>query len=346
MEAKNKFSGATMPGYHQIRQYVFGLLSAADSTDAMVPLTTERELCEIFNVSRGTVRRALQMLTDEGLLVRRPHYGTFISPDAVRSNTHGQVIGVVAGDGEMTYMDGLTQQMICGVFNRMTEHGYFFRLINFFGNAEKTLKAELSGKLAGIVWLWMPEHLRHLQEHLSDIDFPYVLNMPMCDIHRGDVVTLDFVDYGYALTKKLLEHNYRDILFVDQNARNNIQQKIIGIQKAFAEFGINWKPEEYVHASHGEAIRRIRQILSEKHYHVINCNGPALSLQSEFPDTIFISTETEGKTIHINPSGVQPVIPAVATGEAAMEILHRKLTRQSTQEEHIKLKMKFEEAPK
>ena len=345
MEAKNKFSGATMPGYHQIRQYVFGLLSAADSSEAMVPLTTERELCEIFNVSRGTVRKALQMLTDEGLLVRRPHYGTFISPDAVRSNTHGQVIGVIAGDGEMTYMDGLTQQMICGVFNRMTEHNYFFRHINFFGNAEKTLKAELSGKLAGVVWLWLPEHLRHLQEHLSEINFPYVLNMPMCDVKCGDVVKFDFVDYGYTLTKKLLERNYRDILFVDQNSSGNVQQKKIGIQKAFAESGINWNPEEFIHASHGEAIRQIRQILSQKHYQVINCNGPALSLQNEFPDTIFVTTETEGKTIIINKTGVQPVYPAAATGEAAMDILHRKLTRQSTQTEHIKLNMKFEEKP-
>jgi len=227
----------------------------------------------------------------------------------------------------------------------MTEHNYFFRHINFFGNAEKTLKAELSGKLAGVVWLWLPEHLRHLQEHLSEINFPYVLNMPMCDVKCGDVVKFDFVDYGYTLTKKLLERNYRDILFVDQNSSGNVQQKKIGIQKAFAESGINWNPEEFIHASHGEAIRQIRQILSQKHYQVINCNGPALSLQNEFPDTIFVTTETEGKTIIINKTGVQPVYPAAATGEAAMDILHRKLTRQSTQTEHIKLNMKFEEKP-
>ncbi|MEE8301902.1 MAG: FCD domain-containing protein [Candidatus Tectomicrobia bacterium] len=47
-----------------------------------VQLPTERALAERFSVGRRTVRRALDMLEDEGLIQRRQGQGTFISPVA------------------------------------------------------------------------------------------------------------------------------------------------------------------------------------------------------------------------------------------------------------------------
>lgn len=41
-------------------------------------LPTETEIAELFNISRMTVRKALEMLVSEGLLVRTPGKGTFL----------------------------------------------------------------------------------------------------------------------------------------------------------------------------------------------------------------------------------------------------------------------------
>jgi GntR family transcriptional regulator len=55
-------------------------------------LITERELCRQFEVSRITVRRALQIVEEEGLVIRRQGSGTFVKARA------GRRIPIVNGD--------------------------------------------------------------------------------------------------------------------------------------------------------------------------------------------------------------------------------------------------------
>ena len=47
-------------------------------------LSTERELSEQFNVSRITIRRALELLEEEHLISRRQGKGTFVNPQPTR----------------------------------------------------------------------------------------------------------------------------------------------------------------------------------------------------------------------------------------------------------------------
>jgi len=42
-------------------------------------LPTEHELCDLFDVSRFTARNALSMLTDAGLVTRRPRVGSVVA---------------------------------------------------------------------------------------------------------------------------------------------------------------------------------------------------------------------------------------------------------------------------
>ncbi len=59
-------------------------------TEAWKPseqIPTEEQLCESFNVSRTTVRRALEILVQEKLLERRRPKGTFVRPMEDRDHT-------------------------------------------------------------------------------------------------------------------------------------------------------------------------------------------------------------------------------------------------------------------
>lgn len=61
--------------YDILRQQIdAGMLEVGD------PLPTEEKLTEVYGISRATTRKALQLLTDEGLLVRHAGKGTYINP--------------------------------------------------------------------------------------------------------------------------------------------------------------------------------------------------------------------------------------------------------------------------
>lgn len=71
-------SARALPLYMQLAQHLRQLIigGAINDRDA---LPAERDLAERFRVSRVTVRKALQSLTDEGLLQQRQGAGTFVS---------------------------------------------------------------------------------------------------------------------------------------------------------------------------------------------------------------------------------------------------------------------------
>ena len=65
--------------YHQLTRVLISRIRSGEwKVDERMP--TERELCELFGVSRITVRQALEELEREGWIVRRQGKGTFPSP--------------------------------------------------------------------------------------------------------------------------------------------------------------------------------------------------------------------------------------------------------------------------
>ena len=67
-----------IPIYHQIAENIKNYIQKDDiEIGTMIP--SEHELCDIFEVSRMTVRKAVDILVHEGILVRQKGKGTFIS---------------------------------------------------------------------------------------------------------------------------------------------------------------------------------------------------------------------------------------------------------------------------
>jgi GntR family transcriptional regulator len=65
-----------IPLYFQLKEILLGYLENLSDGD---PIPTEVELCEHFDISRPTVRQAINELVTEGQIVRRKGKGSFVS---------------------------------------------------------------------------------------------------------------------------------------------------------------------------------------------------------------------------------------------------------------------------
>ncbi len=112
---------------------------------------SENRLKEMFQVSRQTVRHAISVLEDEGVLVRKQGSGTYISNIRQENLENKTRIAVVT-----TYVDGyIFPKTIQGIENVLFENGYSVQ-IAFTNNQigrEKTILEDLLSRdeVAGII---------------------------------------------------------------------------------------------------------------------------------------------------------------------------------------------------
>ena len=66
-----------MPRYEQVRWHIQTLLTE-NRWDEKTPLPTEQEFAKKYQVSVGTVRKAVEKLVDDGILTKQQGRGTFI----------------------------------------------------------------------------------------------------------------------------------------------------------------------------------------------------------------------------------------------------------------------------
>lgn len=93
---------SVIPLYYQLKEILKEQINDGSLKEGeMVP--SERELMEIYNISRATARKALSDLMIEGLIVRKQGVGTFVSPKKVLQDLNGEI-----AFSRQVYEQGLT----------------------------------------------------------------------------------------------------------------------------------------------------------------------------------------------------------------------------------------------
>jgi GntR family transcriptional regulator len=171
-----KSSGAThtLPVYHQLssilRQQIKDGVFPMDR-----PMPSEMQLAGDYDVSRVTVRRALETLEAEGRIVRRHGVGTFVAPpDKDERSNSRRVSGIVEN------LISLGMDTKSKVLDYVRDHAPPQNVLQALGLALEDTVTKLvrlrthQGKTLAVSNFYVPHSVSHLvQEHLLD-DRPVV----------------------------------------------------------------------------------------------------------------------------------------------------------------------------
>ncbi|MBC7958581.1 MAG: GntR family transcriptional regulator [Vallitaleaceae bacterium] len=181
---------------------------------------SELELMNLFNVSRHTVRKAIDDLVNEGWLYKKQGKGTFISNPKANEEKQGRLIGVVA-----TYLnDYIFPEIITGIDHILSQNGYSILLGNTNNKIEKerlVLKNMLEQQLDGLILeptkSVFPSHNKDILQKFIDRGIPILYihasysNLPSSYIMEDDVKA------GYIATEHLVGLGHKKIGSIFKN---------------------------------------------------------------------------------------------------------------------------------
>lgn len=174
-------------------------------------LPTEEELCRLYNVSRGTIQKALNLLVSEGIISRRRGIGSFVRENS--SKISGKSIGLI-----LPYMKYMGSDLLLGIENAIRKYGY--HLLFFSSDANVELEIEIIDRLINsdisgiILYTLQGEYEDRGIKALLNSQKPFVLidrYLPHLDTSW---VVSDNYTGGYTMTEYLIRKGHSKIGFL------------------------------------------------------------------------------------------------------------------------------------
>ncbi|MDR2901065.1 MAG: GntR family transcriptional regulator [Treponema sp.] len=204
---------------------------------------SEKELCDTYGVSRITSKKALEMLSEEGIIVRRPGLGSFVADNfgEEKEEESGQrSIGFLISD----FNDTFGTRLIYSVEEACGNLGYHLilkRTKESQDEEKKALRSLIDEKVAGI--LMIPVHGEYyngeiLNQTLRKRPFVFVdRKMPGLPV---PAVSTDTVTASVMAVKELLDLGHRNIAFFSRAIlhTSTIEDRKYGFIKAFSDYGL------------------------------------------------------------------------------------------------------------
>lgn len=175
-------------------------------------LENERQLALRFGVSRGTVRQALKILTQERLIIRHQGRGTFIADPAFAS-VSGRTALIGALVYEKEYYFGAILQ---GAVSQSGLRGYILTTgSNMSGESEaQHVEAFIKHRIHGVIMAPKQEHSMESYQRLVKEGVPVVLLDTKLDNCNEDFVGVDDRKGAFLACEHLINLGHKRICYV------------------------------------------------------------------------------------------------------------------------------------
>lgn len=253
-------------------------------------LPTEKELARSYEVAVLTLRQALRMLREEGLLESRRYHGTIVTGRPIMEVNVAEnlssdpdqrkVIGVVVPGGIGALRHPVFSRLVDGVEGVVTENGYTMEFV--YSNpenrqAEKELKRAIRESQA-LGWMIPTTVSLEVKAAIQKRGTPCVLFHAADDLFSPHLFLMDAIGLAHAIGAHLEEQGYRDIWVVapeDAMMWRNTLQRVLGKEVAGGTMKARSAQTDDYSASSAEKVAT--RILNEQSVDVFVCGDDELA---------------------------------------------------------------------
>ncbi len=215
------------------------------SYGAMLP--SEFELCDVYGVSRGTVRQVLAKLEEEGFIRRERGKGTFIARLGAQAD-HKKSINQSISFIVPYVRDSFVSSILLGLENIARTNGYtviFHHVENDLEKQANALRKAVQQEVAGIVLYPVNSNVANPTLcNLVNKRFPLVLVDRYIRGIYADYVVSDNFGGGVFATEHLLSLGHSRIAFLSWiEMATSMEHRRLGYRQSLLEAGIEPDPD-------------------------------------------------------------------------------------------------------
>jgi DNA-binding LacI/PurR family transcriptional regulator len=251
-------SRKTVPYYEQVANVLRTNIAGGDDRKT-VHLPPERDLCEIHQVSRITIRKALELLEREGLVQRTRGRGTLTIPDSIRKwkrLRQSRVIHIRANWQSLVDVpSSYYGQVYQGICRRAEAAGYRLTTQNIGHRAALPPNVQMPDPVTtlGVIFVGlMNESMVQLYTHAGH---PLVCVDYWTTQGSADAIVVDCYGEGQVAAEFLLRQGHHDVFYVGnllnstapaQEKESDAELLLAGLQRGLTHAGADPIPPERI----------------------------------------------------------------------------------------------------
>lgn len=212
-------------------------------------IPSENTLQETYGFSRHTVRQAIGVLVNEGLLRTEKGSGTYVAKKEIAVSIRKKTIGVI-----MTYLsDYIFPSIIRGIEKELSAQGYALLLGTTNNNHEKErecLQQMMEQEVDGLII--EPTKSNQYNPNLSyyvdlkEKGIPYLMINALYEELDVQHICVDDTQSGYLATNHLIEKGHQQLLLVTKIDDLQGKYRMKGFIRAIEEAKLQFRPADIV----------------------------------------------------------------------------------------------------